>query len=274
MASGDGQLVNVFWRETGAVLFTQTWGSDPLSQSIAARASAQSSRNLASLPAGPSVPETNGDSTTAAVWSLVQVFIQFAREVEGGNVQRLVFREPLQPGGKQRGFGATPAGRASTQLRPIVIHLAHDALFVVTVAELLPPEALQLQRLKREIPGEHFAHELLLHFAAGQASFLREKELSSLHKPTASSTSRARLGNAGGGVNLEMPAEAEHELPSEYGSQNSGSESFESLNSSGASYSSSSQADRAPKSETLMMPVDTSEITEEVNRILLSYRKG
>lgn len=295
MDSGDGQLVNVFWREDGSVLFNETWGSDPLSPSMSARPNALNSRSagaLAGALTNSGKSEAGGESTTATVWSLVQVFIQFSREVDGGNVQRLVFREPLQPVGKRRVFGAAPQGRATTQQRPVVIHIAHDALFVVTVAELLPPEALQLQRVKREIPGEHFAHELLLHFAAEQASFSRQQELSSAGgapaatpRQSGSPASRANRGSpsAAGGTAAHAarrvespPVSGQQMMSASYGSGTSDSGSYESYESSARSrsYSTSSHEDQAPKKSTPMMPVDKAVISGEVQRILSSYRRA
>lgn len=289
MDGGDGQLVNVFWREDGSTLFSETWGANPLPSSMVARPNPLNTRGAGVLAGALTVAgklET-GSESASAVWSLVQVFIQFSREVDGGNVQRLVFREPLQPVGKRRVFGAAPHGHATTQQRPVVIHIAHDALFVVTVVELLPPEALQLQRVKREIPGEYFAHELLLHFASEQALFLRQQVLSSegaaaSQRRSGSSLSRGELSGAlvGAGSNWQTSPHAgtslasREEIQASYASESSEPNSYESFESSGASFSSSSHEDELPKKSTPLMPVDRALVSEEVRRIFSTYKKG
>jgi hypothetical protein len=101
------------------------------------------------------------------------VFVQFAREVDGGNIQRLVFRDAALPVGKRRVFGTT-TGSATDHRVPIVVHVAHDALFVVTVTESIPAAASDLYRSEsQDATISAFAHAVLGHVASQEDDFLK-----------------------------------------------------------------------------------------------------
>lgn len=291
----SGQVVSVFWRADGSVLFDETAGLGPLDvasrrgvkASAESRSSSQDARPNAGWSTGASslTPAETGSITAGTVWSLVQVFIQFSREVDGGNVQRLVFREPVQPVGKRRGFGATPANRSAGGQRPILVHVAHDGLFVVTVTETLPPSASQLSPPADDFPATAFSRAVLKYFAALQATFsetsaarasaLRE---GSLGRESANSSSRARSRSnrqTGGSASPYggTPLIGRNDIQRSYASESSGA-SFSSSSqseyfSNESSLSSSVDQPEAPVLEvTPMMPIDDSTVATDIQRIL------
>lgn len=158
--------VNVFSRTSGDCIHDDVWVSS------GAAGAASSKPALEPIPA-------------ATVWSLVQVFVQFARELDGGNVQKLIFRTPQDVVGKSRRFGSGQAHRAATQ-HPLLIHLAYDALFVVTLSEVDAPRlALRLdgpragRRSDPEVPSSSaelskFCNALLQFVAGEQAKYCEE----------------------------------------------------------------------------------------------------
>lgn len=75
----------------------------------------------------------------SSLWPLLQVFIQFARELQRGNVKRLVFRHPHLYTPPLHRFQPMPhsAHKPHSDL-PIVVHIAHDDLFVIAVIEQVP----------------------------------------------------------------------------------------------------------------------------------------
>jgi hypothetical protein len=303
-----GRLVNVFWRGDGRVLVDETWGASPPSSARPRPAdpALPAGGGRASLSSRPAPGGSFAPVSAATVWSLVQVFIQFSREVDGGNVQRLVFRDPVQPVGKRRVFGAAPAGPAAASPQPVLIHVAHDALFAVTVTEALPPDASQLRRLRHEFPAGQFAHDVLLYFSAEQAAFLnssaapagtaatsteqRRAEISAggrSRQPTgadggavagaaAPAASRSPGGGAPGG---QRPPLSNLEIQRSYASDTSGSGTYASHASISLDETFASSSDEGRGSEDgaaavpPMMPIEGGAAAQEVRRILATYQK-
>lgn len=73
------------------------------------------------------------------LWPLIQVFVQFSREVQGGDVKRLVFRGPKAYAQTPNQFEALPLPSRPTPVT--IVYLAHSERFVVTVTEQLIGDA-------------------------------------------------------------------------------------------------------------------------------------
>lgn len=73
------------------------------------------------------------------LWPLIRIFVQFSREVHGGSVKRLVFRSPQAYAVQTYRF--EPSQHPPRAAPVIVVHVAHDPLFVVAVTERLSAEA-------------------------------------------------------------------------------------------------------------------------------------
>lgn len=73
------------------------------------------------------------------LWPLIRIFVQFSREVHGGSVKRLVFRSPQAYATQTHRF--EPSQHPPRAAPVIVVHVAHDPLFVVAVTERLSAEA-------------------------------------------------------------------------------------------------------------------------------------
>lgn len=69
------------------------------------------------------------------LWPLIQVFVQFSREVQGGDVKRLVFRGPKAYAQTHNQFEALPLPARPTPVT--IVYLVHSERFVVTVTEQL-----------------------------------------------------------------------------------------------------------------------------------------
>lgn len=112
--------VNVFYRSDGRCVHEKPWDDEHATHS--------------SDPVdSPSIP-------SSTLWPLIQVFIQFAREVQGGSVKRLVFRNPEEYAPSVQRFRSAPQQRNTEDKHPVVVHVAHDDLFVVAVTEILPAD--------------------------------------------------------------------------------------------------------------------------------------
>lgn len=112
--------VHVFHRSDGKCIHDKNWDTD----------TPTSTAQTIDTPETTSIPQ-------ATLWPLIQVFIQFAREVQGGSVKRLVFRDPEEYAPNVRSFRSAPHLQHTDDKPPIVIHVAHDDLFVVAVTERL-----------------------------------------------------------------------------------------------------------------------------------------
>jgi hypothetical protein len=267
------RLVNVYWRGDGSILYSEVWGQGTLPVE---------SKN------GGSEPVSAG-----TVWSLVQVFIQFAREVDGGNVQRLIFRNPVQPVGKHHAFDVVRTGLQTVSQRPVLIHVANDDLFVVTVTEALPAYNFELRSVAVDFPAGLLAHEVLLYVATQQANF--QSRAAERRTPLTASPSQDALMLASGaeaptiGVDYNValpestsprgqPVISRATVQPSYVSDTSDSESYASqpsLSISQDSYSSFADDQRAVSESHAgvprMMPFERSVLRTEVKRIVESF---
>lgn len=268
------RLISIFWRGDGSVLFDEKWGSGRLPYVL--RPQERSGQEAAFPPSVNPGSMNNSDGSEAVsgrtIWSLVQVFIQFAREVDGGSVQRLIFRDPVHPVGNRQAFGSSPSGVSLRQ--PVLIHVANDGLFVVTVTEALSAEVSPLRRADDDFPAKQFVQEVLLHVAQRQASFTNGTTTQTVQSTPASArrtaaSSRANLpGSRVGGDSLATArADVQRSYISDtsdssFASHPSASLSENSFTSSEGDRGSSDDAPSAP-----MMPIDTTLLRAEIHRI-------
>lgn len=267
------RLINIFWRGDGSVLYDETWGSGTLP--TVPRAQERSGQEAHVTPSAHSSCMNKSDGTEIVsgrtIWSLVQVFIQFAREVDGGSVQRLIFRDPVEPVGNRRVFGSNIAGVALC--RPVLIHVANDALFVVTVTEALSAETSQLRRLSDDFPAKLFVQEVLLYVAHQQASFTNNAVQTTQTAPgparraDISAAATSAPSNAVGGGAATSRAEMQRSYVSD--TSESSFASHPSLTLSQGSYTSSADdphtSDETPLAP--MMPFDATTLQGEIRRI-------
>lgn len=83
---------------------------------------------------------TSGQTLAAdKLWPLIQVFVQFSREVHGGHVKRLVFRSPKAYAPAHKRF--EPAPHPTRPAAVTIVYLAHSERFVVAVTERLIGDA-------------------------------------------------------------------------------------------------------------------------------------
>lgn len=162
--------LNVFWRQDGQCLFEEGLGNRRSSQSHPPGGRSQDP----SLPTNRNIRDNAVDEQlpdSATLWSLVQVFVQFAREVQGGRVRRLLFRNKMMPVGRSHTFGAT-ARKSRTNVHQTEVHVAHDDLFVATVTEIYrePPPGLR-HCSTPDAATSNFLQAVLEYFAEEQAKF-------------------------------------------------------------------------------------------------------
>jgi hypothetical protein len=291
--------VNVFWRADGQCLFDDAWGPGDLPSVAPGSGGPERPAESTSTASRPPLRGRTSKNLISAstVWSLVQVFVQFAREVDGGNIQRLVFRDAALPVGKRRAFGAVSGGVTSGP-RPAIVHVAHDPLFVVTVTESLRTGASDLYRSESQDAAiSAFAHAVLRYVALQEETFLRsrgpqgngEHDGSSGHsrdKPPQTTRQVSRIQNAprghsNGGRRMDAvepregsslaPQQTQLEQHATYRSSSSGT-SFVSQGSSDSfsgstSATSSEAASNRSAVGTPMMPFDLTQISRQVHRI-------
>lgn len=104
--------VYVFYRSDGKCIHHGPWDVPHSSQPL---------QNIASVP-----PST--------LFPLIQVFIQFSREVQGNSVKRLVFRTTSDLMPPPQRFHSRPQ-RSGSSKQPFIIHVAHDDIFVVALTD-------------------------------------------------------------------------------------------------------------------------------------------
>lgn len=90
-----------------------------------------------------SLPSTNSAQAIPAdkLWKLIKVFAQFSRDVQGGNVRRLIFRNPKSYAPPHNRFEPTPASQTSRSAPVTIIYLAFSERYAVAVTERLTGEA-------------------------------------------------------------------------------------------------------------------------------------
>lgn len=111
--------VNVFQKPGGKCVHDRSWDDD------------QSSKEV-----GPLVRKT--PIAPPVLFPLIHLFVQFSREVQGGSVKRLVFRNPAEYAPTVKTFRPTLQQSASDDKPPLVIYIAHNESFIVTVTETVP----------------------------------------------------------------------------------------------------------------------------------------
>lgn len=148
--------INVFYRSDGTCIYDKNWDDEASNHSTNAKESVSISGS--------------------ELWPLVQVFVQFAREVQGGPVRRLVFRNPHEYAPTVQRFEASPQYSDATGKRPFVVHVAHDELFAVTVCETLRNEpgldGMEDEENAAGVPVAEFCELILDHLVKEQTAFL------------------------------------------------------------------------------------------------------
>lgn len=89
------------------------------------------------------LPSTNSAQTIPAdkLWKLIKVFAQFSRDVQGGNVRRLIFRSPKSYAPPHNRFEPDPASQTNRSAPVTIIYLAFSERYAVAVTERLTGEA-------------------------------------------------------------------------------------------------------------------------------------
>lgn len=181
--------VNVFWREDGRCIFGEKLEARERFSDIAQRRQhgASDSKSKNSGFANPrsmsgtspyflhgSQRETlpTDEVSSSTIWSLVQVFIQFSREVDGGNVQKLVFRDQARSTIGSHNFG-TPKAALETGKSPVLIHVAHNQLFAVTLTERLRMDTTDMPLVADQSSSSSLVQSVLRLFESKQAEYLR-----------------------------------------------------------------------------------------------------
>lgn len=121
----------------------------------------------------PSNKRPTNNNTAAALWPLLKVFMQFSREVQGGAIKRLVFRNPADYTPRAHRFEPAPPS-IDPGLPPVVVHVAHDDLFVVAVTEVLS-DASNAGRLGLVKHGDTFG-VTITNFCTSLLDFLRDEQ--------------------------------------------------------------------------------------------------
>eukprot|EP00178_Gracilaria_changii_P004784 TRINITY_DN177_c0_g1_i4.p1 TRINITY_DN177_c0_g1~~TRINITY_DN177_c0_g1_i4.p1 ORF type:complete len:255 (+),score=48.33 TRINITY_DN177_c0_g1_i4:58-765(+) len=79
--------------------------------------------------------------TADKIWPIIHNFMSLSREVDGGPLRRLVFRNPQHYAPTVRKFDPVVT-QPEKHIAPVVIHVLSDTHFVVTVTEQLPDYSL------------------------------------------------------------------------------------------------------------------------------------
>jgi len=130
-----------------------------------------------------------GRISASDLWPLLQVFVQFAREVQGGSVRRLVFRNPKEYAPTVKRFQSMPHRDENVGKPPFVIHVAYDDFFVVTVSETMRDtctKSVQEDEAEENLSESTiagFCEYVLNYLAREQAEFLATLALQDLVSP-------------------------------------------------------------------------------------------
>lgn len=92
--------------------------------------SSSSSSSSASASASPSSALAHHTIGADALWPLIQVFIKFSRDVQGGHIRRLVFRSPAAYAPSSHRFAASAHARTPGST---VVYVAQSDRYVVAV---------------------------------------------------------------------------------------------------------------------------------------------
>lgn len=114
------------------------------------------------------------------LWPLLRIFVQFSREVHGGDLKRLVFRSPEAYAAQSHRF--EPSQHPPQAAPVFVVHVAHDPKFVVAVTERLSSEATAASALL-SVPDDSQSHALSIsQFCTSILDFLRGHTEKSLER--------------------------------------------------------------------------------------------
>lgn len=177
----SSRRINVFYRVDGQTILDRNWDEDGVHPTETSDT--------------PHIP-------SETLWPLIQVFIQFAREVQGGSVKRLVFRNPQEYAPTVKRF--QPAPKQKKDNRPVVVYVAHDELFVVAVVEMLSEEhgKLGLENEKSEqsapLTISEFCESVLEFLSKEQESFLGAQNRQDLGERLLQPSGRSRQATTEG----------------------------------------------------------------------------
>lgn len=119
--------------------------------------------------------------TPSSLWPLLQVFMQFARELQRGNVKRLVFRHPELYTPPLHRFQPMPHPTHKPHPNlPVVVYVAHDNLFVVAITEQLSAsQSLDLLTMAPDDPDQSPVFNIA-DFCGSLLDFLNQEQTSFL----------------------------------------------------------------------------------------------
>lgn len=127
------------------------------------------------IEASPAAPSAKPHAITSdRLWPLIQVFVQFSREVNGGDVKRLVFRSPLAYAPTHDHF--QPMSHPARPAPCIVVYLAHMHHFVVAVTERLVADIATEPALLAVADDNHMPVDTVPEFCAHVLKFLSQEE--------------------------------------------------------------------------------------------------
>lgn len=107
------------------------------------------------------------------LWPLIQVFVQFSREVHGGEVKRLVFRSPESYAPTHNQF--EPASHPGRPPPVIVVYIARGDRFVVAVTERLVADSVSDPTLA-VADDTRIPVDTVPEFCAGVLAFLQREQ--------------------------------------------------------------------------------------------------
>lgn len=118
--------IYIFARSDGTCLHHQV--CRPPSSSSSSSSSSSATQNSQTSP-----PH---NITSHKIWPIIQNFIGLSRDIDGGTLRRLVFRSPADYAPTVKKFNSVNQ-QTPNPTPPIVMHVFHDARFVVTVIQYL-----------------------------------------------------------------------------------------------------------------------------------------
>lgn len=134
---------------------------------------------------GSAIYDQVDDNTTSAsqksqtlpaekLWRLIQVFVQFSRDVQGGNVRRLVFRSPKVYAPSTHRFEPSPHPSNNHNQAVTIVYIAQSDRYVVAVTERLVTSTTQnmLDTHSPLIPVQKFCHSILESLHSQHDTFL------------------------------------------------------------------------------------------------------
>lgn len=129
-------------------------------------------------------PASTATISASALWPLIQVFIKFSRDVQGGHIRRLVFRSPASYAPSTHRF--QPSAHAATP-RCAIVYVGQSDRYVVTVTGAAAPQQQFVAALLDFLHKEHGAFLQLRDHQKGSSAHTaisNDKQVSNLSVAT------------------------------------------------------------------------------------------